>query len=134
ALMSASSFRRVKRRNSTVISEGGATRFFRLGRCSASHHSHFRNVLRVRNAASRRTTALPKLLGVLLALGGVTLICGRLLGFNSPLAFWGRGSCCWSGERGLRQRVSQGALDPACISHARGMVVDFDQIYITPIK
>src|SRR5437773_9812901 len=32
---------------------------------------------------------LPKLLGVLLALGGVTLICGRLLGFNSPLAFWG---------------------------------------------
>jgi hypothetical protein len=32
---------------------------------------------------------LPKLLGLLLALGGVTLICGRLLGFNSPLAFWG---------------------------------------------
>ena len=31
---------------------------------------------------------LPKLLGVLLALGGVTLICGRLLGFNSPMAFW----------------------------------------------
>src|SRR5881275_1903535 len=89
ALMSASSFRRVKRRNSTVTSEGGATRFFRLGRCSASHHSHFRNVLRVRNAASRRTTALPKLLGVLLALGGVTLICGRLLGFNSPFPFSG---------------------------------------------
>ena len=32
---------------------------------------------------------LPKLLGVLLALGGATLICGRLFGFNSPLAFWG---------------------------------------------
>src|SRR5205823_847924 len=32
---------------------------------------------------------LPKLLGALLAIGGVTLICGRLLGFNSPLAFWG---------------------------------------------
>src|SRR5215470_7497971 len=56
---------------------------------------------------------LPRLLGILLALGGVTLICGRLLGFNSPLAFWGGVAVVvWSGERGLRQRVSQGALDP----------------------
>jgi hypothetical protein len=27
--------------------------------------------------------------GVLLALGAVTLICGRLFGFNSPFVFWG---------------------------------------------
>ena len=32
---------------------------------------------------------LPKLLGVLLALGGVTLICGRLFGFISRFVFWG---------------------------------------------
>jgi hypothetical protein len=34
----------------------------------------------------------------------------------------------------LNQRVSQGAFDPACARHARGVVVDFDQIYIAPIK
>ena len=38
------------------------------------------------------------------------------------------------GERGLRQRVSQAALDPVCARHARGVVVDFDQIYIASIK
>src|SRR5438094_7592540 len=32
---------------------------------------------------------LQKLAGAMIALGGVTLICGRLLGFNGPLAFWG---------------------------------------------
>src|SRR5437764_2334196 len=32
---------------------------------------------------------LQTLAGASLALGGVTLICGRLLGFNGPLAFWG---------------------------------------------
>src|SRR5215468_9708040 len=32
---------------------------------------------------------LQKLTGAVIALGGVTLICGRLLGFNGPLAFWG---------------------------------------------
>jgi drug/metabolite transporter (DMT)-like permease len=32
---------------------------------------------------------LQKLAGAIVALGGVTLICGRLLGFNGPLAFWG---------------------------------------------
>jgi drug/metabolite transporter (DMT)-like permease len=32
---------------------------------------------------------LPKLLGALLALGGVALICERLLGFNGVMAFWG---------------------------------------------
>ncbi len=32
---------------------------------------------------------LRKLAGAMLALGGVALICGRLLGFNGPLAFWG---------------------------------------------
>ena len=31
---------------------------------------------------------LPKLAGATIALGGVTLICARLLGFNGPLAFW----------------------------------------------
>ena len=31
---------------------------------------------------------LQKLAGAIIALGGVTLICGRLLGFNGPLAFW----------------------------------------------
>src|SRR5437667_11428213 len=30
-----------------------------------------------------------KFAGAIIALGGVTLICGRLLGFNGPLAFWG---------------------------------------------
>ena len=30
-----------------------------------------------------------KLAGAIIALGGVTVICGRLLGFNGPLAFWG---------------------------------------------
>jgi drug/metabolite transporter (DMT)-like permease len=30
-----------------------------------------------------------KLGGAIIALGGVTLICSRLLGFNGPLAFWG---------------------------------------------
>jgi drug/metabolite transporter (DMT)-like permease len=32
---------------------------------------------------------LQKLAGAIIALGGVTMICGRLLGFNGPLAFWG---------------------------------------------
>src|ERR1043165_7069358 len=32
---------------------------------------------------------LQKLAGAIIALGGVTVICGRLLGFNDPLAFWG---------------------------------------------
>ena len=32
---------------------------------------------------------LQRLAGAIVALGGVTLICSRLLGFNGPLAFWG---------------------------------------------
>jgi len=32
---------------------------------------------------------LQRLTGAIIALGGVTVICGRLLGFNGPLAFWG---------------------------------------------
>src|SRR5215468_9445297 len=32
---------------------------------------------------------LQKLAGAIIAVGGVTVICGRLLGFNGPLAFWG---------------------------------------------
>jgi drug/metabolite transporter (DMT)-like permease len=32
---------------------------------------------------------LQKLAGAIIALGGVTLICGRLFGLNGPLAFWG---------------------------------------------
>jgi len=32
---------------------------------------------------------LQKLAGAIIALGGVTVICGRLLGFNGSLAFWG---------------------------------------------
>jgi drug/metabolite transporter (DMT)-like permease len=32
---------------------------------------------------------LQKLAGAIVALGGVTVICGRLLGFNGSLAFWG---------------------------------------------
>jgi drug/metabolite transporter (DMT)-like permease len=32
---------------------------------------------------------LPKLAGAIIALGGVIVICARLLGFNGPLAFWG---------------------------------------------
>src|SRR5437870_5854061 len=32
---------------------------------------------------------LQKLAGAIIALGGVTMICARLLGFNGPLAFWG---------------------------------------------
>ena len=32
---------------------------------------------------------LQKLAGAIVALGGVAVICGRLLGFNGPLAFWG---------------------------------------------
>ena len=32
---------------------------------------------------------LPKLAGAIIALGGVTVICVRLFGFNGPLAFWG---------------------------------------------
>ena len=31
---------------------------------------------------------LSKLVGAIIALGGVTVICARLLGFNGPLAFW----------------------------------------------
>src|SRR6266478_6123710 len=32
---------------------------------------------------------LQRFAGAIIALGGVTVICGRLLGFNGPLAFWG---------------------------------------------
>ena len=32
---------------------------------------------------------IQKLAGAMIALGGVAVICGRLLGFNGPLAFWG---------------------------------------------
>jgi len=37
-----------------------------------------------------------KLAGAIIALGGVALICGRLLGFNGPLAFWGGVAACTS--------------------------------------
>lgn len=32
---------------------------------------------------------IQRLAGAIIALGGVTVICSRLLGFNGPLAFWG---------------------------------------------
>src|SRR5712664_3642873 len=32
---------------------------------------------------------LQRLAGAMIALGGVATICGRVLGFNGPLAFWG---------------------------------------------
>ena len=38
---------------------------------------------------------LHKLLGALLALGGVAMICERLLGFNGLMAFWGGLASFW---------------------------------------
>jgi drug/metabolite transporter (DMT)-like permease len=78
---------------------------------------------------------LPKLLGVLLALSGVTLICGRLLGFNSPLAFWdGVAVVVGPASAAYANVLVKARSLPACARHARGVVVDFDQIYIAPIK
>jgi drug/metabolite transporter (DMT)-like permease len=86
--MSASSFRKVKRRNSTVtlraeqhVSSGLAAV---LQATIPIFGMFFAHVM-----LPDEPLQLPKLLGVLLALGGVTLICGPLLGFNSPFAFRG---------------------------------------------
>src|SRR6266480_3816678 len=63
---------------------------------------------------------LQKLVGAFLALGGVTIICERLLGFNGLMAFWG-GLGIVFGAAGaafsnvlLKARVMQ--LDPAMIA------------------
>ena len=56
---------------------------------------------------------LPKLLGALLALGGVALICERLLGFNGFMAFWGGlGIIVGARQRCIFKRVAQGACGP----------------------
>src|SRR5439155_22402027 len=69
---------------------------------------------------------LQKLAGAIIALGGVTVICGWLLGFNGPAYFLGgRGRRCWSCQRCLRQRARQGPVHAACSRNVGRMADEF---------
>ena len=65
----------------------------------------------------------------------MTLICGRLFGFNSPLVFWGGVAVVVGGASAAYANVLVKARSiQLAPDHARGVVVDFDQIYIALIK
>ena len=68
---------------------------------------------------------LQKLAGAIIALGGVAVICARLLGFNGPLAFWGGVGVVIGAASAAYKRSSQGAVDPTRACHAGGVANDF---------
>src|SRR5260221_37492 len=64
----------------------------RAGFTNRSRHAMVARAHENENRIGETYLAAPssmKLAGAIIAIGGVTLICGRLLGFNGPLAFWG---------------------------------------------
>jgi drug/metabolite transporter (DMT)-like permease len=69
---------------------------------------------------------LQKLAGSLLALGGVTIICARLLGFNGPMAFWGGLGIVFGGAVAAFSNV---LLKARALQVAPGMIAAWQMIF-----
>src|SRR4029077_9775063 len=69
---------------------------------------------------------LPRLLGALLALGGVALICERLLGFNGFMAFWGGLGIILGAARAAFSNV---LLKEGAVQLAPGMIAAWQMIF-----
>ena len=69
---------------------------------------------------------LQKLAGSLLALGGVTIICARLLGFNGPMAFWGGLGIVFGGALAAFSNV---LLKARVLRVAPGMIAAWQMIF-----
>ena len=69
---------------------------------------------------------LHKLLGALLALGGVVMICERLLGFNGVLAFWGGLGIIFGGASAAFSNV---LLKARAIQMAPAMIAAWQMIF-----
>jgi drug/metabolite transporter (DMT)-like permease len=69
---------------------------------------------------------LQKVAGSLLALGGVTIICARLLGFNGPMAFWGGLGIVFGGAVAAFSNV---LLKARVLQVAPGMIAAWQMIF-----
>jgi drug/metabolite transporter (DMT)-like permease len=69
---------------------------------------------------------LQKVAGSLLALGGVTIICARLLGFNGPMAFWGGLGIVFGGALAAFSNV---LLKARVLRVAPGMIAAWQMIF-----
>src|SRR6266566_4474285 len=69
---------------------------------------------------------LRKLAGSVLALGGVTIICARLLGFNGPMAFWGGLGIVFGGAVAAFSNV---LLKARVLQVAPGMIAAWQMIF-----
>jgi drug/metabolite transporter (DMT)-like permease len=69
---------------------------------------------------------LQKVAGSLLALGGVTIICARLLGFNGPMAFWGGLGIVFGGALAAFSNV---LLKARVLQVAPGMIAAWQMIF-----
>jgi drug/metabolite transporter (DMT)-like permease len=69
---------------------------------------------------------LPKLLGAFLALGGVAMICERLLGFNGFVAFWGGLGIVFGGASAAFSNV---LLKARAIKLAPSMIAAWQMIF-----
>jgi drug/metabolite transporter (DMT)-like permease len=69
---------------------------------------------------------LQKVAGSLLALGGVTIICTRLLGFNGPMAFWGGLGIVFGGAVAAFSNV---LLKARVLQVAPGMIAAWQMIF-----
>ncbi len=69
---------------------------------------------------------LQKLAGSVLALGGVTIICARLLGFNGPMAFWGGLGIVFGGAVAAFSNV---LLKARVLQVAPGMIAAWQMIF-----
>ena len=67
-----------------------------------------------------------KVAGSLLALGGVTIICARLLGFNGPMAFWGGLGIVFGGALAAFSNV---LLKARVLRVAPGMIAAWQMIF-----
>ena len=71
---------------------------------------------------------LPKFIGAFIALGGVALICARLLDFNGPLAFWGGVGIVFGGASAAYSNV---LLKARAIQLAPAMLAAWQMIFGT---
>jgi drug/metabolite transporter (DMT)-like permease len=69
---------------------------------------------------------LQKVAGSLVALGGVTIICARLLGFNGPMAFWGGLGIVFGGALAAFSNV---LLKARVLRVAPGMIAAWQMIF-----
>src|SRR6266487_2914553 len=69
---------------------------------------------------------LQKLVGSVIALGGVTIICARLLGFNGPMAFWGGLGIVFGGAVAAFSNV---LLKARALQVAPGMIAAWQMIF-----